>query len=84
METGIMRPVHSLCRIVRYLEVVAMMVGLLLLQGCRNDPPAPPDDDPVVIPNETRSLDLDNDDRVDFLFSYLGMQTMDEPPSVIS
>lgn len=61
-----------------------MMGGLLLPQGCRNDPPAPPDDDPVVIPNETRSLDLDNDGRVDFLFSYLGIQTMDEPPSVIS
>lgn len=79
-----MRPVHSWGCIVRYLGVVVMMGGLLHLQGCGNDPPAPPDDDSVVIPNEVRSLDLDNDSRVDFLFSYLGIQTMDEPPSVIS
>jgi hypothetical protein len=69
-------------------SVIALGVLLLavLLTGCERETLiAPvPDTRARATPTESRSIDLDGNGSVDFVFSYIGYQTTDYPPSATS
>jgi hypothetical protein len=55
----------------------------VVLTGCKKETVVSPVLDARFFPAESRSIDLDGNGSMDFVFSYIGLETTDYPPSAV-